>query len=180
MITKGELTRRIKNACRQVCEAEKPPVSDSIPCKNDCGQEMEKICGAIEKAASEAGDSIKELLDDVAMAVMVLGESETVSLWYAWLDGLEKAAPDYEEMSEEELKNMFARALREIKAFSAEESSRTVKEMLVSATAAIVSASGSVSDIFRMAALASENSRRLSCAEGSGAAVADFFAGLAR
>ena len=180
MVTKGELARRIANACRRVCEAEEPAESDSFYDKADCRQELKKICEAIEGAVSESAGSIKELLDDAVMAVMVLGEGKVVSLWYAWLDGLEKAAPDYEEMSVEELKNMSACALREIQALPADKDKPAMTEVLITATAAIISSGGSAGDIFRAAAATAENTARLLTAAGGAAAVANFFAGLAK
>ena len=188
MVTKGELTRRIKNACRSVCEIEEELTDDdSFSGNADLGLEMVKICKAIERASEESADGIKELLDDAAMAVMVLDGGSAVSLWYSWLEALEKAAPDYEEMSEEELKNMFARALQEIGSRpEAEQGGGEMVDVLTSATSAVVSTSGSASELFRVAAAAAENSRRLSSSARGGvsdagaAGAARFFAGLAK
>ena len=115
MITKDELAERLKHACAEVIasEAELTEI-DSHFGDADHGITMHKIASAIAGAVDDADGSIQEMLDDVAMAVMVLNGGSAVPLWNTWLDGLQEAAPDADAVGTSQLKAMFANALEEL------------------------------------------------------------------
>ena len=54
---------------------------------------MSKIAKAVSAAAGESEGGIQAMLDDAAMAVMVLNGGSAVPLWNTWLDGLQEEAP---------------------------------------------------------------------------------------
>ena len=100
MITKDELAARLQHACAEVVasEAELTEI-DSHFGDADHGLTMVKIANAIEGAVAEADGSIQEMLDDAAMAVMVLNGGSAVPLWNTWLDALQDATHPQNGMS---------------------------------------------------------------------------------
>ena len=50
------------------------------------------------------------MLDDAAMAVMVLNGGSAVPLWNAWLDGMQEDAPEGDEIDVSGIKAVFKRA----------------------------------------------------------------------
>ena len=93
MITKDELAARLKNACAEVRAAEDELTEiDSHFGDADHGLTMCKIANAIEGAVNASEGGIQEMLDDVAMEVMVLNGGSAVPLWNTWLDGLHPRA----------------------------------------------------------------------------------------
>lgn len=133
MITKDELAERLKHACAEVIasEAELTEI-DSHFGDADHGITMHKIASAIAGAVDDADGSIQEMLDDVAMAVMVLNGGSAVPLWNTWLDGLQEAAPDADAVGTSQLKAMFANALEELDDMSgAKVGDKTMMEQLI-------------------------------------------------
>ena len=59
----------------------------------DHGLTMTKIAGAISQAVTESEGGIQSMLDDAAMAVMVLNGGSAVPLWNTWLDGMQGSRP---------------------------------------------------------------------------------------
>lgn len=168
MITKDQLASRLLNACAalRAAEAELTEI-DSHFGDADHGLTMVKIANAIQSAVEEAQQtegSIQEMLDDAAMAVMVLNGGSAVPLWNTWLDGMQEAAPEATEASEEDLKAMFANALAELSDISgAQVGDKTLMDALIPASQAIADCTGSVSDLFDEASKAAlqgaENSK---------------------
>ena len=93
MITKDELAARFIHASEEVIAAENMLTEiDSHFGDADHGLTMVKIGNAIKSAIEDADGGIQEMLDDVAMAVMVLNGGSAVPLWNTWLDGLQEEA----------------------------------------------------------------------------------------
>ena len=139
MITKDELAERLKHACAEVIasEAELTEI-DSHFGDADHGITMHKIASAIAGAVDDADGSIQEMLDDVAMAVMVLNGGSAVPLWNTWLDGLQEAAPDADAVGTSQLKAMFANALEELDDMSgAKVGDKTMMDAVIPASEAI-------------------------------------------
>lgn len=139
MITKTELVQRFKNACKSVCQAEAELTEiDAQFGDADHGFTMVKICNTIEKALDDADGTIKDMLDDAAMAVMRLNGGSAVPLWNTWLDGMQEGAPESEQMDVPALKEMFARALEELDDMSgAKVGDKTLMDTLIPATDAM-------------------------------------------
>lgn len=166
MITKEELVLRFKNACKSVCAAEAELTEiDAQFGDADHGFTMVKICNTIEAALDEADGTIKDMLDDAAMAVMRLNGGSAVPLWNTWLDGMQEGAPESEEMDVAGLKAMFARAFEELDDMSgAKVGDKTLMDALIPATEAIAAYEGEVeAELFAAAAAAAmegaENSK---------------------
>ena len=159
MITKAELVKRFKNACKSVCAAEAELTDiDAKFGDADHGFTMVKICSTIEKAIDSADGNIKETLDDAAMAVMSLNGGSAVPLWNTWLDGMQEGAPESDEMSLQELQAMFARAFEELDDMSgAKVGDKTMMDTLIPATDAITAYEGEdEAGLFAAAAEAAE------------------------
>ncbi len=144
MLTKDDLRCRLKNACRMVRDAEAELTDiDSRFGDADHGYTMTKICNAIEEAVDASEGSIKDMLDDAAMAVLELNGGSAVPLWNTWLDAMQEAAPDADRINAEELKEMFRAALEELSDFSgAKVGDKTMMDAIIPATEAIEAADG--------------------------------------
>ena len=155
MITKEELSVRIKNACAEVIAAEAELTEiDSRFGDADHGFTMAKIAKTISEAIEE-GDSIQEMLDNAACAVMVLNGGSAVPLWNTWLDGLQECASAEDSMTAAEVKAMFVGACDTLSALSkAKVGDKTMMDTLIPATKAISQCEGSVDEIFAAAAVA--------------------------
>ena len=154
---KTELAARLTNACAQVTAAE--PMLTEIDSRfgdADHGLTMSKIAGAIAQAVEESEDGIQAMLDDAAMAVMVLNGGSAVPLWNTWLDGLQEAAPAGDEVDVAGLKAMFARALEALDEMSgAKVGDKTMMDALIPASEAIAAYEGSSeAELFTAAAQA--------------------------
>lgn len=164
-MTKAEFAERLKNACQTVISAEGQLTEiDSRFGDADHGITMSRIAGAIQGAAEESQGGIKSMLDDAAMAVMMINGGSAVPLWNTWLDGLQEAAPEGTEMSREEIKAMFAHACQSLSALSrAKIGDKTMMDALIPASEAIAAAAGTEAELFAAAAEAAakgaENSR---------------------
>ena len=154
---KTELAARLTNACAQVTAAE--PMLTEIDSRfgdADHGLTKSKIAGAIAQAVEESEDGIQAMLDDAAMAVMVLNGGSAVPLWNTWLDGLQEAAPAGDEVDVAGLKAMFARALEALDEMSgAKVGDKTMMDALIPASEAIAAYEGSSeAELFTAAAQA--------------------------
>ena len=141
---KTELAARLTNACAQVTAAE--PMLTEIDSRfgdADHGLTMTKIAGAIAQAVDESEGGIHAMLDDAAMAVMVLNGGSAVPLWNTWLDGLQEEAPEEDEVDAAGLRTMFAHALEALSDISgAKVGDKTMMDALIPASEAVASYSG--------------------------------------
>ena len=158
MITKEELATRLKSACAEVRAAGGELTEiDSHFGDADHGLTMVKIANAIEGAVGEADGGIQEMLDDVAMAVMVLNGGSAVPLWNTWLDGLQEEAPEGNTADAAQLKAMFANALEELSDMSgAAVGDKTMMDAFIPACEAIAACEGDEAALFEAAAAAAE------------------------
>ena len=157
MITKEELRIRIKNACVTVMEAEAELTEiDSRFGDADHGFTMAKIAKTIGEAV-EDGESIQEMLDNAACAVMGLNGGSAVPLWNTWLDGLQEYAVAEDTMTVAQVKAMFQGAYEELFDMStAKVGDKTMMDALIPATEAIQAWEGDMDGLFEAAAKAAE------------------------
>ena len=153
---KEELAARLQHACEQVVEAEETLTEiDSKFGDADHGLTMTKIAGAISQAVKESEGGIQSMLDDAAMAVMVLNGGSAVPLWNSWLDGLQRAAPEGDQADTAALQAMFASALEALEDMSgAKVGDKTMMDALIPASQAIAAWSGDENGLFDAAAQA--------------------------
>ena len=156
-MTKGEFALRLKHACACVIAAE--PELTEIDSKfgdADHGLTMTKIAGAISAAVDTSDGGIQAMLDDAATAVMSLNGGSAVPLWNTWLDGMQEAAPDGEEIDVAGLQAVFAQGLEEICDMSgAKVGDKTMMDALIPASEAIAAYAGTEeSELFAAAARA--------------------------
>ena len=143
-MTKAELAARLQRACASVEGVESLLTEiDSQFGDADHGLTMTKIARAISQAAEESQGGIREMLDDAAMAVMVLNGGSAVPLWNTWLDGLQEAAPPGDEVDVAGLKAMFAHAFQALDEISgAKAGDKTMMDTLIPASQAIAEYEG--------------------------------------
>ena len=156
-MTKTEFAQRLLHACDHVKAAEATLTEiDSKFGDADHGLTMSKIAGAIAQAVEESDGGIQEMLDDAAMAVMVLNGGSAVPLWNSWLDGMQEAAPAGEEIDVVGLQAVFARAFEALDEMSgAKVGDKTMMDALIPATEAIAAYTGSdEGELFDLAARA--------------------------
>ena len=146
-MTKAELTERFKSACRRVTGAEAELTEiDSKFGDADHGITMTKIAAAIEGAVEESQGGI-------LAPVMMINGGSAVPLWNTWLDGMQEAAPEGEEISAGELKEMFRQAYETLFALSkAKVGDKTMMDALIPATEAMQQAGEDEAEIFAAAA----------------------------
>ena len=144
-MTKQEFASRLQNACAAVTAAEQELTEiDSRFGDADHGLTMSKIAKAVSAAAGESEGGIQAMLDDAAMAVMVLNGGSAVPLWNTWLDGLQEEAPEGNEIDTAGIQAIFARALEELDDMSgAKVGDKTMMDALIPASQAIAAYSGS-------------------------------------
>ena len=166
MMTKTDLAARLRNACAAVIAAEQELTEiDSRFGDADHGLTMAKIARAITEAVDQSDGGIQSMLDDAAMAVMSLNGGSAVPLWNTWLDGMQEAAPEGEEIDVPGLQALFAKALEELNDMSgAQVGDKTMMDALIPASRAIAAYAGSDEDgLFAAAAKAAaegaENSK---------------------
>ena len=165
-MTKAELAARLKNACGAVAAAEQELTEiDSRFGDADHGLTMTKIAGAISQAVEASGGGIQEMLDDAAMAVMTLNGGSAVPLWNTWLDGMQEAAPEGDEIDVSGLKAVFAKGLEELCGMSgAKVGDKTMMDALIPASEAAAAYAGTdeaelITLAARAAAAGAENSK---------------------
>ena len=144
-MTKQEFASRLQNACAAVTAAEQELTEiDSRFGDADHGLTMSKIAKAISAAAGESEGGIQAMLDDAAMAVMVLNGGSAVPLWNTWLDGLQEEAPEGNEIETAGIQAIFAKALKALSDMSgAKVGDKTMMDALIPASQAIAAYSGS-------------------------------------
>ena len=144
-MTKQEFASRLQNACAAVTAAEQELTEiDSRFGDADHGLTMSKIAKAISAAAGESEGGIQAMLDDAAMAVMVLNGGSAVPLWNTWLDGLQEEAPEGNEIDTAGIQAIFAKALKALCDMSgAKVGDKTMMDALIPASQAIAAYSGS-------------------------------------
>ena len=144
-MTKQEFASRLQNACAAVTAAEQELTEiDSRFGDADHGLTMSKITKAISAAAGESEGGIQAMLDDAAMAVMVLNGGSAVPLWNTWLDGLQEEAPEGNEIDTAGIQAIFAKALKALSDMSgAKVGDKTMMDALIPASQAIAAYSGS-------------------------------------
>ena len=157
MITKEQLNHRIKNACAAVISAEAELTEiDSRFGDADHGFTMTKIAGTI-RDSIDGADSIQEMLDNAACAVMGLNGGSAVPLWNTWLDGLQEHSVAADSMTVEQVKEMFQGAYEELFDMStAKVGDKTMMDALIPATEAIQAWEGDMDGLFEAAAKAAE------------------------
>ena len=158
-MTKDQLAARLQHACWAVMAAEQELTEiDSKFGDADHGLTMTKIAGAISAAVEAADGGIQSMLDDAAMAVMTLNGGSAVPLWNTWLDGMQEAAPEGEEVDAAGLRAMFANAFAEIDDMSgAKVGDKTMMDALIPASEAIAAYAGeNEQELFSAAAAAAE------------------------
>ena len=144
-MTKQEFASRFQNACAAVTAAEQELTEiDSRFGDADHGLTMSKIAKAVSAAAGESEGGIQAMLDDAAMAVMVLNGGSAVPLWNTWLDGLQEEAPEGNEIDTAGIQAIFAKALKALSDMSgAKVGDKTMMDALIPASQAIAAYSGS-------------------------------------
>ena len=202
MMTKTDLAARLRNACAAVIAAEQELTEiDSKFGDADHGLTMSKIARAVTEAVDQSEGGIQAMLDDAATAVMSLNGGSAVPLWNTWLDGMQEAAPEGEEIDVPGLQALFAKALEELNDMSgAQVGDKTMMDALIPASRAIAAYAGSDEDgLFAAAAKAAaegaENSKNfvskfgraksygtqtIGTPDAGAASMAYFFQGLAR
>ena len=156
-MTKTEFAARLQQACASVTAAEQELTEiDSKFGDADHGLTMTKIAGAIAGAVAESDGGIQSMLDDAAMAVMVLNGGSAVPLWNTWLDGMQENAPDGDEIDTAGLQAIFARALEALNEMSgAQVGDKTMMDALIPASEAVAAYTGdSADELFDAAAQA--------------------------
>ena len=144
-MTKQEFASRLQNACAAVTAAEQELTEiDSRFGDADHGLTMSKIAKAVSAAAGVSEGGIQAMLDDAAMAVMVLNGGSAVPLWNTWLDGLQEEAPEGNEIDTAGIQAIFAKALKALSDMSgAKVGDKTMMDALIPASQAIAAYSGS-------------------------------------
>ena len=144
-MTKQEFASRLQNACAAVTAAEQELTEiDSRFGDADHGLTISKIAKAVSAAAGESEGGIQAMLDDAAMAVMVLNGGSAVPLWNTWLDGLQEEAPEGNEIDTAGIQAIFAKALKALSDMSgAKVGDKTMMDALIPASQAIAAYSGS-------------------------------------
>lgn len=157
-MTKAEFAERLRHACSAVVGAEDELTAiDSKFGDADHGLTMRKIAEAISAAVDASEGGIQTMLDDAAMAVMMINGGSAVPLWNTWLDGLSVSAPAADSMTAGEIKTMFSGALSALSALSkAKVGDKTMMDALIPATEALCAAEGTEDELFAAAARAAE------------------------
>ena len=156
-MTKQEFASRLQNACAAVTAAEQELTEiDSRFGDADHGLTMCKIATAIEESVRESEGGIQAMLDDAAMAVMVLNGGSAVPLWNTWLDGLQEEAPEGNEIDTAGIQAIFAKALKALSDMSgAKVGDKTMMDALIPASEAVAAYTGdSADELFDAAAQA--------------------------
>ena len=142
-MTKTEFTARLQQACASVTAAEQELTEIDSKFGDADHLTMTKIAGAIAGAVAESDGGIQSMLDDAAMAVMVLNGGSAVPLWNTWLDGMQENAPDGDEIDTAGLQAIFARALEALNEMSgAQVGDKTMMDALIPASEAIAAYTG--------------------------------------
>ena len=183
---KEEFADRLSCACALVISAEQELTEiDSHFGDADHGLTMKKIAGAIDSAVKGSDGGIKEMLDDAAMAVMVLNGGSAVPLWNAWLDGMQENAPEGDEIDVSGIKAVFKRAFEELDGVSgAKVGDKTMMDALIPASEAIAAYEGSAEAsrqfVSKFGRAKSYGTQTIGTPDAGAVSMAYFFRGLAR
>ena len=165
-MTKEQFAARLKQACASVISAEQELTEiDSKFGDADHGLTMTKIAKAISDAVDQSDGGIQAMLDDAATAVMSLNGGSAVPLWNTWLDGMQEAAPEGEEIDVPGLQAVFAQALEELNDMSgAKVGDKTMMDALIPASEAVAAYAGAdeaglFAAVAQAAAAGAENSK---------------------
>ena len=160
-MTKEQFAARLKHACASVISAEQELTEiDSKFGDADHGLTMTKIAKAISDAVDQSDGGIQAMLDDAATAVMSLNGGSAVPLWNTWLDGMQEAAPEGEEIDVPGLQAVFAQALEELNDMSgAKVGDKTMMDALIPASEAVAAYAGADEAGLFAAAAGAENSK---------------------
>ena len=157
-MTKQEFAQRLLNACDTIISAQDELTEiDSRFGDADHGITMTKIANTMIAAIESSKGGIRALLDEVAMAVMMINGGSAVPLWNTYLDGLMEAAPDGDTIDADGLRAIFANGLSCLSALSkAKVGDKTMMDTLIPASEAIEACTGDEVEIFHAAAEAAE------------------------
>ena len=177
-MTKQEFASRLQNACAAVTAAEQELTEiDSRFGDADHGLTMSKIAKAVSAAAGESEGGIQAMLDDAAMAVMVLNGGSAVPLWNTWLDGLQEEAPEGNEIDTAGIQAIFAKALKALAAYSGSDEAGLFD---AAAQAALQGAEASKQFVSKFGRAKSYGEQTIGTPDAGAASMAYFFQGLAR
>ena len=179
---KEEFADRLSCACASVISAEQELTEiDSHFGDADHGLTMKKIAGAIDSAVKGSDGGIKEMLDDAAMAVMVLNGGSAVPLWNAWLDGMQEDAPEGDEIDVSGIKAVFKRAFEELDSVSGAYKGSDENELFaIAARAAADGAEASRQFVSKFGRAKSYGTQTIGTPDAGAVSMAYFFRGLAR
>lgn len=153
IITKQEFATRIINGCEKIKahEAELTEIDSNFG-DADHGLTMVKISNAIIEAINSSEGSIKKMLEDIADAIMELNGGSSVPLWNSYFDGMQQAAPDINELTLEQLKDIFTAGYQEFSDIStAKIGDKTMMDALILASSGLLNAE-SIEQFFEIAA----------------------------
>jgi len=156
-MTKDQFALRLKNACAAVEAAEQELTEiDSHFGDADHGLTMTKIARAVSSAVEQSEGGVQDLLDAAATAVMTLNGGSAVPLWNTWLDGMQEAAPEGDEIDAAGIRAVFAQGLEELSDMSgAQVGDKTMMDAVIPASRAIAAYAGEDEDgLFAAAAKA--------------------------
>lgn len=153
MITKQQLANRIINGCERIKVNEaKLTEIDSYFGDGDNGQTMVEISNAIIKAINSSKGSIKDMLKDIADAIIDLKGGSPVPLWHSYFEGMAEVAPNKQEITLQQLKDIFTNGYNEFADIStAKIGDKTMMDALILASSGLLNAQ-SVEQLFEIAA----------------------------
>jgi dihydroxyacetone kinase-like protein len=153
IITKQEFASRIINGCEKIKAHESQLTEiDSLFGDADHGLTMVKISNAIIDAINSSEGSIKNMLEDIADAIMDLNGGSSVPLWNAYFDGMHKVAPESDELTLEQLKAIFTSGYKEFANIStAKIGDKTMMDALILASTGLLNAEN-IDQLFEIAA----------------------------
>lgn len=153
IITKQQFAARIISGCNEIKahEAELTEI-DSHFGDADHGLTMVKISNAIIDAINSSEDSIREMLNDIADAIMDINGGSSVPLWNSYFEGMRQVAPNTSEITLQQLKDIFTGGYNEFADIStAKIGDKTMMDALILASTGLLSAE-SVEELFEIAA----------------------------
>jgi len=152
-ITKQQFASRIINGCNEIkIHEEQLTELDSYFGDGDHGLVMNEITDAIIETINSSNGSIKEMLKDIADAIMDLNAGSSIPLWNSYFDGMSQVAPNEDEMTLQQLKDIFTNGYKEFANIStAKIGDKTMMDALILASMGLLSAQN-VDELFEIAA----------------------------
>lgn len=164
---KDELALRLLHACTDVimAEDELTELDRRLGLGTaDLGATMVRVVSAVSQAVVASEGSIQEMLDAAATEVSKVPGGRAVPLWSSWLDGLQEAAPDEDEVSVEGLKEMFAGGLGDLmRTTEARVGDKTMMDAFIPASEAAAACEGDELDLFDEVADAADTGAASTC-----------------